>query len=64
MEVNILAEKCSVCELEQRKGIHILKLFVCESCEREIVRSEVDDEFYKYYLKKIREINKSLINIS
>ena len=59
-----MVEKCTVCEVEERKGIHILNLFICEACEREIVRSEVNGDFYNYYLKKIREINKSLINIS
>lgn len=72
MEVNNMAEKthansvekCSVCELKKNKGIHILNLYVCEDCEREIVVSDVSDEFYKYYLQKVKRINESLINIS
>lgn len=57
-------ETCSVCEQNQEKGIHICDIYICESCEREIVRSDVSDEFYRYYLQKLRKLKQSLLNIS
>ncbi len=57
-------EKCSVCELKSQAGIHICDIYICETCEREIVNSDVSDEFYKYYLQKLRKLKHSLLNIS
>ena len=57
-------EKCSVCEQKNDKGIHICEIYICENCEREIVCSDVSDEFYKYYLQKLRKLKHSLLNIS
>ncbi|WNF37102.1 sigma factor G inhibitor Gin [Bacillaceae bacterium IKA-2] len=59
-------ETCSICEQRalKEKGIHIYNIFICESCEREIVSSDVGDPFYKYYLQKLRKLKQSLLNIS
>lgn len=57
-------EKCSVCEQKQENGIHICDIYICESCEREIVNSDVTDEFYRYYLQKLRKLKQTLLNIS
>ena len=57
-------EKCSVCEQRSNQGIHICDIYICENCEREIVCSDVTDEFYKYYLQKLRKLKHSLLNIS
>lgn len=59
-------ETCSVCERRtvKEKGIHICDIYICESCEREIVLSDVSDPFYKFYLQKLRKLKQSLLNIS
>ncbi|MFN7253052.1 MAG: sigma factor G inhibitor Gin [Anaerobacillus sp.] len=57
-------ERCSVCEQKQEAGIHICDIYICEACEREIVSSDVSDEFYRYYLQKLRKLKHSLLNIS
>ncbi|OIJ17685.1 hypothetical protein BKP37_03520 [Anaerobacillus alkalilacustris] len=70
MEVNTImkekqcVEKCSVCEQNNENGIHICDIYICENCEREIVNSDVSDEFYRYYLQKLRKLKHSLLNIS
>jgi hypothetical protein len=57
-------ERCSVCEQKKEAGIHICDIYICETCEREIVSSNVSDEFYRYYLQKLRKLKHSLLNIS
>lgn len=57
-------KKCSVCELNKETGIHICDIYICHDCEREIVTSDVTDEFYKYYLQKLKKLKHSLLNIS
>lgn len=57
-------EKCSVCEKKHEVGIHICDIYICDVCEREIVSSNVSDEFYRYYLQKLRKLKSSLLNIS
>ncbi len=66
MNEDLCRETCSVCEqrTEKEKGIHICDIYICGSCEREIVSSDVSDQFYKYYLQKLRKLKQSLINIS
>ena len=57
-------EKCTVCERSNALGIHIFDVYICNDCEREIVSSDVSDEFYRYYLQKLRKLKHSLVNIS
>lgn len=64
MEKGCNEEKCSVCEQKKEEGIHLTDIYICSNCEREIVNSDVNDEFYKYYLQKLRKLKKSLLNIS
>ena len=62
---NITSSKCcTVCEQTKEDGIHICDIFICEVCERKIVASDVDDDFYKFYLEKLRKLKHSLVNIS
>jgi hypothetical protein len=47
---------CMICGQERTEGIHILFGFICESCELEIVRTDVMDEKYPFFVKQMKQI--------
>jgi hypothetical protein len=50
------AATCMICGQERTEGIHILFGFICESCELEIVRTDVMDEKYPFFVKQMKQI--------
>ncbi|WP_331000871.1 sigma factor G inhibitor Gin [Radiobacillus kanasensis] len=58
METVEHSETCGICEQEKTKGIHLYTLFVCSECEQDMIQTEPNDEKYKYYLKKLKDINR------
>jgi len=47
---------CMVCCEQKAEGIHILTQFLCHECEREIVKTDVEDEKYAYYIDRMKRI--------
>lgn len=58
MEKVMIKECCGVCEMEKELGIHIYHMFICESCEREIVQTEPEQTGYGLFVQKLKEITK------
>lgn len=50
-------ETCIICEKIRMSGIHIFDQFICNDCENTLIRTDTDDDRYKYYLKKMRKVN-------
>ena len=49
-------ETCAVCEQIKGMGIHLYTTFICEECERDMIRTDTNDPKYQYYLKQLRKI--------
>lgn len=47
---------CIVCGTGKRDGIMIFDEFICEPCELEIVRTDVKDERYPFFIKQMKQI--------
>ncbi|MDR6227139.1 sigma factor G inhibitor Gin [Desmospora profundinema] len=47
---------CVVCQEEQTEGITILEAFICKDCERDIVKTEVEDMRYPHYVVQMRQL--------
>lgn len=47
---------CIVCREPKAEGIRIWEQFVCMSCEREIVQTDVEDEKYPFYIERMKRI--------
>lgn len=47
---------CMVCEERKDEGIRILEQWICQTCESEIVRTEVEDEQYGFYIQRLRKL--------
>lgn len=45
---------CLVCGGLKALGIRVLSRFICEDCEAEIVRTDVGDEKYAYFVGRMR----------
>ena len=50
------SKTCIVCERERKEGIMIVNAFICESCESEMVRTEVEDERYPHFVSRMRQL--------
>lgn len=48
--------ECIVCRTPKVEGIAICGEFICEECEFEMVRTDVMDEKYPFFIKQMRQI--------
>ncbi|BCJ87442.1 sigma factor G inhibitor Gin [Effusibacillus dendaii] len=49
-------QTCIVCSKPSAEGIRIWNQFVCVSCERDIVKTEVEDAKYNFYIERMKKI--------
>lgn len=47
---------CIVCNKEKEEGIRICSQWVCLDCESEIVRTDVQDVKYSFFIHRLRLI--------
>ncbi|KIL39435.1 inhibitor of sigma-G Gin [Gordoniibacillus kamchatkensis] len=45
-----------ICGQQKTDGIHILYGFICDSCELEIVRTDVMDDKYAFFVNRMKQI--------
>lgn len=54
-------DACSICTKETEKGIYLLRVYICESCEAEMIDTPADDPKYEYFVKQMTKAHKSMI---
>ncbi|MEW9672653.1 sigma factor G inhibitor Gin [Ammoniphilus sp. 3BR4] len=47
---------CIVCEETGKEGISIWEAFICQSCEQEMVQTDVMDAKYPFFIEKMKNI--------
>ncbi|XEC95009.1 sigma factor G inhibitor Gin [Paenibacillus tarimensis] len=47
---------CIICGYDKEEGIHIVSEFICESCETEMIRTDVKDAKYPFFIHQLRQI--------
>ena len=47
---------CIICDRNKKAGIRIFSQFICEECEAEMVRTEVEDEKYSLFIHQLKKI--------
>ncbi|SFT28640.1 MULTISPECIES: sigma factor G inhibitor Gin [Paenibacillus] len=47
---------CIICGHEKEQGIRIIDEFICETCEVEMVRTEVQDAKYPFFIHQLKRI--------
>jgi len=47
---------CIICGHEKQEGLRIINEFICESCELEMVRTEVQDAKYPFFIHQLKQI--------
>lgn len=50
------AEICLICGRGQNEGLHIAEEFICSDCEREMVRTEVWDAKYPFFIHRMKQM--------
>ncbi|MBW7455185.1 sigma factor G inhibitor Gin [Paenibacillus sepulcri] len=47
---------CIICGHHKQEGLRIIDEFICESCEVEMVRTEVQDAKYPFFIHQLKQI--------
>lgn len=47
---------CIICGQARTEGITIVSEFICEACETEIVRTDVKDDKYPFFIHRLKRI--------
>lgn len=55
-EAAAVAATCMICGQQHTEGIHILYGFICEPCELEIVRTDVMDAKYPFFVNRMKQL--------
>lgn len=50
------SEVCIICGETGKNGITIISGFICEDCEAEMVRTDVQDEKYPFFIHRLKAI--------
>lgn len=45
-----------MCTEWREQGIAVLDEFICETCEQEIVKTDVKDQKYPYFVKRLKHL--------
>ncbi|QHT58670.1 inhibitor of sigma-G Gin [Paenibacillus lycopersici] len=47
---------CMICGIAKQEGIRIIDGFICDTCEIEMVQTDVQDEKYPFFIHQLRRI--------
>ncbi|MBP1907331.1 sigma factor G inhibitor Gin [Paenibacillus turicensis] len=47
---------CIICGQQKEDGIHIVSEFICDACESEMVRTDVQEEKYHFFIHRMKQI--------
>ncbi|CAH1222735.1 hypothetical protein PAECIP111893_04893 [Paenibacillus plantiphilus] len=56
MEEQRAEQLCIICGDEKQEGLRIIDGFICETCELEMVRTEVQDAKYPFFIHQLKRI--------
>lgn len=56
MEEQRVEQLCIICGHEKQDGLRIIDGFICETCELEMVRTEVQDAKYPFFIHQLKRI--------
>ena len=49
-------ETCIICGQMKQEGIRIISEFICDACESEIIKTDVKDAKYPFFIRRMRRI--------
>ena len=47
---------CHICETNQRKGMFIYYLYVCDPCQIKMIATDPEDPNYHFFINKLRKM--------
>jgi hypothetical protein len=54
--MNDTNKACFVCGLHHNEGMVIFEEFLCEPCQNEMIRTDVKDERYPFFVQQMKQI--------
>ncbi|NOU87593.1 inhibitor of sigma-G Gin [Paenibacillus sp. LMG 31460] len=46
---------CMICEQQRVGGIHIIRAFICDGCSSEMVKTNVNDQKYPFFVRQMKK---------
>ncbi|OCT13221.1 hypothetical protein A8709_00910 [Paenibacillus pectinilyticus] len=46
---------CMICEQQKLGGIYIVTAFICDDCSSEIVKTNVNDQKYPFFVNQMKK---------
>lgn len=57
-------QRCIVCEEPKLEGIRLRNSFFCQACEHNMVHTEVREQKYRYYVEKLKSLERTRLHTS
>ena len=55
-------DQCIICEKNEVSGIRICNQLICDSCQKEMVKTGVDNDKYQFFIKRLGKLSIRVIN--
>ncbi|MFG6150797.1 sigma factor G inhibitor Gin [Halobacillus sp. B23F22_1] len=52
---------CSICSKQTDDGIYLLRIYICSSCENEMIHTSTEDPKYKFYIEQMNKAHRAII---
>lgn len=49
-------QKCVICGQNHHEGVRLFHAFICDPCEQEIVQTDVHEERYRFFIRRMRSV--------
>ncbi|WP_188207388.1 sigma factor G inhibitor Gin [Alkalibacillus aidingensis] len=47
-------KRCQICDEWKQEGINLFVSFICTSCEKEMLKTDPEDEMYQFYIDRMK----------
>ncbi|WP_173918039.1 sigma factor G inhibitor Gin [Halobacillus sp. Marseille-Q1614] len=54
-------ECCSICSKKTEDGIHLLRVYICGDCEKEMLETPADDPKYQFFIDQMNKAHRTAI---
>ncbi|RWZ50140.1 hypothetical protein EQV77_17595 [Halobacillus fulvus] len=59
-EGKVLRDNCSICSKKTDRGLYLLQVYICHSCEKEMLKTPADDPKYQFFVDQMSKAQRSM----
>ncbi|MCP3033570.1 sigma factor G inhibitor Gin [Halobacillus sp. A1] len=54
-------ECCSICSKKTDDGLYLLRIYICQACEKEMIQTSADDPKYQFFIEQMNKAHRTMI---